>query len=279
MAIGFVVLIQLLENYIGGRVFEEETGLFDRTLMHTGWGMHNNIGVMMAITMPFAFYLSLRHRQGWIFGVLGGMLLAGTLASCSRTSMAVAVVAFVFCMGVLLWRAEGRKVFLVMLGLVAVAVTVVVNRMWEHLAETYQLFFDDLMSLSGRDELFVNGVKQLLQYPYFGGSFYPQTEFVPYDWAELESFSSFFPPRWHNTLIQIGASCGFVGLAAYAFHRCQTIWMLATKRSLEKLFIAISLAALLAASLLDCHFFNVGPAMFYSMALAFAEKIGQSELD
>ena len=39
-----------------------------------------------------------------------------------------------------------------------------------------------------------------------------------------------------------------------------------------KAFISISLLALLGTSLLDSHFFNVGPVLFYSMALAFAEK-------
>ena len=28
---------------------------------------------------------------------------------------------------------------------------------------------------------------------------------------------------------------------------------------------------LLLCSLLDCHFFNIGPTLFYSMALAFGE--------
>ena len=48
-------------------------------------------------------------------------------------------------------------------------------------------------------------------------------------------------------------------------HRDGTIWNL-------------SVMALLLASLLDCHFFNVGPVLFYSMALAYAEKIERSKM-
>ena len=34
----------------------------------------------------------------------------------------------------------------------------------------------------------------------------------------------------------------------------------------------ISVMILLLCSLLDCHFFNVGPTLFYSVTLAFLEK-------
>lgn len=279
VAVGFVVLAQLLENYISGRIFMEGTSTIDRELMHTGWGMHNNIGVMMAICMPFAFYLSCRSRHGWVFTVLGTVLLAGVIASCSRTSMIVAVLAFCVCMVILMRRSGDKKLFLKVFGLVAAAVAVGVVLMWDRLMDVFRLFFDELLIISSRDKIYINGLKQLLRYPVFGGSFYPQTDYVPWDWADLESFSSFFPPRWHNTWIQIGASCGTVGLAAYGFHRVQTARLLLKERSTEKLFIAISLTVLLAAGLLDCHFFNVGPVLFYSMALAFAENIGRSELE
>lgn len=279
VTVGFVVLAQLLENYVSGRIFMENSSTIDRELISTGWGMHNNVGVMMALTMPFAFYLACRHRHGWMFAALGAVLLAGVIASCSRTSMIMALLAFGVCMVILMRRSGDKKLFLKVFALAAVAVLCGVILMWERLMDVFRLFFDELLIISSRDKIYVNGLKQLLQYPVFGGSFYPQTEYVPWDWADLEAFSSFFPPRWHNTWIQIGASCGFVGLATYGFHRVQTARMLLKEMSTEKLFIAISLTVLLASSLLDCHFFNVGPVMFYSMALAFAENIGKSELD
>ena len=33
-----------------------------------------------------------------------------------------------------------------------------------------------------------------------------------------------------------------------------------------------SVLALVVCSLFDCHFFNIGPTIFYAMALAFAEN-------
>ena len=160
--------------------------------------------------------------------------------------------------------------------LVAVGVFAIVS--FDALLEIFALFIEEINAISKRDLLLINGLKQFRQYPIFGGSFYPQGEFVPWDWADLEAFSSFFPPRWHCTLVQIAASCGIVGLAAYVFHRVQTVCMMVRRRNVEKLFIGLYILALLAAGLLDNHFFNIGPVLMYSMALAFAEKIEISEV-
>lgn len=278
LCVGFVVLAQLMDNYFSGRIFMEGIGTMDRELISTGWGMHNNIGGMIAMVLPFAFYLACRKSHGWVFNILGTVLLIGAVLSCSRTSMIVAAVGYCICAVILLWNPQSRKANVrVYVGAAAVVVAIAIvffRQIWE----VFSLFFEELFLVSERDNLFVYGMKQFLSNPIFGGSFFPQGEYVPWDWADLEAFSSFFPPRWHNTLVQIAASCGVVGLIGYAVHRFQTVKMLLAEFSVEKCFILISVGSLLVMSLLDCHFFNVGPVLFYSMALAFAEKIPQSKM-
>lgn len=278
MCVGFVVLIQLLENYLSGRIFIGSGLTIDREMIATGWGMHNNIGGMMAMMLPFAFYLARTKKCGWIFNLLGSVLLGGVIASCSRTSMTVALVCYCICAVVLLRCKRSRTQNLIVYlaaGLTAVVFGVL---FWDQLFDIFYKFIDEIFIMSSRDKLVVNGCKQFIAYPIFGGSFYPQGDYIPWDWSTLESFTSFFPPRWHNTLIQIAASCGIVGLAAYMMHRIQTVLLFLNKFTIEKLFIALFVLSLVVASMLDCHFFNVGPVLFYSMALAFAENIERSEL-
>lgn len=275
LCVGYVVFFQLLGNYLVGRVFVNSA--IDREKIVTGWGMHNNVGGMMAMMLPFSFYLAYRRTYGWLYNIFGTILFAGVVLSCSRTSMFVAAVAYILCAVILLKDPASRKYNLLVYLVAAVALVVLVVLFGDQLLQMFQVFLNNIFMLSSRDAVYDNGLKQFFAFPIFGGSFYPRTEYVPWDWANLEAFSSFFPPRWHNTLIQIGASCGAVGLAAYGFHRVQTIKLLLTARSKEKTFIAIFIGVLLATSLLDCHFFNVGPVLFYSMALAFAEKCQTDE--
>lgn len=278
MCVGFVVLVQLLENYLSGRIFIGSGMTIDREMISSGWGMHNNIGGLMAMMLPFPFYLACTRKRGWIYNLLGSVLLVGVVMSCSRTSMIVAVMCYCICAVILLRNRESRRKNLQVYLLAAVGVIVLVILFWDQLFDIFYKFIDEIFIISSRDKLFVNGCKQFAAYPIFGGTFYPQGDYIPWDWSTLESFTSFFPPRWHNTLIQIAASCGMVGLGAYLIHRLQTVMLLVTRLSTEKLFIGLYVLALLAASLLDCHFFNVGPVLFYSMALAFAEKIERSKL-
>ena len=271
LAVGFVVLLQLLENYLSGRIFED--GTINRELIATGWGMHNNVGCMLAMSMPFAFCLAAGSKRGWLFNLLGTVLFLGTVLSCSRGSMLMAGLAYCLCAFLLLKdpasRRQNLKVYLIALGAVAVAVVILIPK----LLSVFRLFISQLGNVSQRDNLLYYGIRQFLSEPVFGGSFFPQGSYVPWDWANLEAFSSFFPPRWHNTLVQMLASCGTVGITAYLLHRYRTVQLFWQRRSTENTFLAVSLGVLLCAGLLDCHFFNVGPVLFYSMALAFAEKL------
>ena len=127
-----------------------------------------------------------------------------------------------------------------------------------------------LLNDSGRFNLYKAGLKVFLDNPIFGQTFYPAAGSMP-EFSDVEAFSSFFPPRWHNTVVQMLASCGAVGMLAYSFHRLDTIIYYFKHRTVSNTFIAISILTLLGMSLLDCHFFNVAPVFFYSMALTVME--------
>ena len=113
----------------------------------------------------------------------------------------------------------------------------------------------------------------LLTYHLFIGCSFFSPGYTPWGWSIVEGFSDFFPPRWHNTIVQLLASTGIVGTGAYVFHRAQTVRMFLTDISKERAFIGCSVVALLICSLFDCHMFNIGPVLFYAMALAFAEHL------
>ena len=133
-----------------------------------------------------------------------------------------------------------------------------VNGVWE---------FDD----RERFAWYKYGIEVFEKSPIFGHTFYP-VGYTIYDHAELEVFSNFFPPRYHNTIIQILASAGIVGIVAYIVHRISTVALFISNRDSKwKIFMGISVLALLGTSMLDCHFFNIGPTLFYSMLIAVVE--------
>ena len=280
----------IVDNVVNGAVVGST---ILREHIYTGWGMYNNVGAIIALGIPFTWYLALSYRRGFWFVLLASFLVVATVFSCSRGSMLGAIMAFALSLIYAGYKSKQRGFFLITtFSIIAVCLALfcIFNQVFSHLFDRTPSFFNPeyLLSLesfedflllfndSNRFTIYHEGLKVFLKYPIFGDSFYP-SDFTPWDFSILQQFSSFFPPRWHNTIIQLLASCGIVGFIAYGVHRVQTILLFYKNRTVEKTFIAIALICLLGMSLLDCHLFNIGPAFFYSAALTFAENLGKKQ--
>ncbi len=273
--VGIVVTVELVYAYLtqgfgpGGSINHS---------VYLGWGISNNIGCMIMLGIPFSFYLSTKYERSAPFILLGIIFLIGVLFTGSRASSLTAIAILPICYIYAFKKAYSKveySLFSILLVLVAVGGVVFFNgeiaNLFKSIPDIFT-FTDDGIKFgdSGRFGIYLDGLRAFINAPLFGQTFYP-LGYAVYDFATIESFSAFFPPRWHNTIIQILASCGTVGIITYSVHRIQTINLFVKKRNTAKNFIAIAIFALLVNSLLDCHMFNVGPVFLYSMALAFAE--------
>ena len=266
---GCLLVAEVLGIYIQLPVIVN--GIIQRRQIFTGWGMYNNIGVLLAMTIPFAFCLATKYRKGWIGTVAGSAFLICLLLTCSRNSIFIGLAVYGICVLLMLYYARNRKHNTIAL------ITVSIILLLSILLFRNQLLrlFSDLLSLgldpSHRDEIFMEGLALFRKQPLFGNSFF-SPGYEPWDWSTSDTFTAFFPPRWHNTFVQLLACCGLAGFAAYILHRIQTVRLLLTHKTKENTFIPCSLLALVICSLFDCHFFNLGPTLIYSMALAFMEN-------
>lgn len=269
---GAAVLVQVLGCYFTQNVVVD--GIIIRSHIYTGWGMYNNMGFLLAMAIPFAFYLATKYRRGWIGTVVGSVFLVGVLLTCSRTSLLVGTAAYCLCVFLMLHYARNRRHNTIALVSVFVVAAVALLLFRHQLLRLFSGFLRMGMDPSSRDVFFREGLQLFTQAPVFGNSFY-SPGYVPWDFSTVDTLSALIPPRWHSTPLQLLVSCGAVGLCAYGFHRFQTLRLLVKEPSREKTFIACAMGILLVCSLFDCHFFNLGPTLFYSAALAFAEHSKQ----
>ncbi len=288
LVMGLVVVGELLHIYCVNDVIVN--GSIVRVAIYSGWGMYNNIGAMITVAIPCALYLAVEHKHGYIFIALSVALLLGVVLSSSRGSMVVAVGIFL-AGNVLLGVTTKYKWNMLALAIIlGVGALIGVCFFADELATMFQkvpsilqpsvggdLVFND----SNRFEVYKEGWKSFLKYPVFGDSFYP-SGYRPWQFGDMENITgvmNFYPPRWHNTVIQLLASCGIVGLLAYGFHRVQTVILVCKKRSVTTWFLVLSVGALLLMCLLDCHLFNIWPGFFYSTALVFLECLPHTAKD
>ena len=265
---GILLLVEIFWSYHSGGVITD--GVIDRKKIFTGWGMYNNLGAMLGMMIPFCFSLGVHHKKGWLGTILGFVFLVGTVMTCSRTSMVAALGIYAVCLLIFLLSGTNRKRALWSIGGLFALVLIALVVFREPIFRLYSAFLGKITDPSSRHILFAEGWKQFLEAPIFGSSFY-SPGYQPWDFSTVDSFSAAFPPRWHNTFIQLLASCGVVGFIAYLWHRVQTIRLFFRIKGTHRLFLGCSILVLLGCSLLDCHFFNIGPVLFYSLQLAFLE--------
>lgn len=268
-AAGCALVLQILHIYCTSNVIVN--GIIVRGKIFTGWGVRNNIGAMLAMMIPFAFHLATRYRKGWLGTAVGTIFLVGIFFTCSRNAILISLVIYIASVIAMLRYTPNRKDNMVTLISLGIGLLIILIFFHNHAYRLFSSLLQTGLDPNGRTIIYLNGLKLFTEYPIFGVSFYPPEDST-FIWATQSGFSSFFPGRWHNTIVQLLAGGGIVGLATYAFHRYQTVKHFLKNISRSTVFIAISIAALLLSSLLDCHFFNIGPVLFYAMALATMEN-------
>lgn len=269
MCVGYVLLAELIFIYCRYDVIQD--GVIERTRIYSGWGHYNNIGALLAMMIPFPFFLTGKGKHTGIFYISGLLFLGGVLFTCSRGSMLCGIATYLISYTISLLHSRRARANATIHIFTAAVILIIFLLYTDDLLRLFRTLLSYRWDPSGRDDGYIAGWQQFLEYPVFGGTFYP-VDYPLYTWSTSAEFVAFFPPRWHNTVIQILASCGIVGMVAYSFHRLQTLWLFLRRPSGKKMFAFVSMLALLTTSMVDCHFFNVGPVLFYSMMLAFVEK-------
>lgn len=271
--LGFGILGEIAGMYLKSGVSGGE--LFRWTSLITGWGPYNCVGCMLALCLPAPLYLALKKGHGWAFTLISCLFFVGLIFTQSRSSILFG--GAIFVAGVVLvlvktTKEERRRLFFLLGGILLLLVLLLIVFFCIPAIRTKIVgLFSDLFSKgfsdNGRSGIYAQAVEHFKKSPIFGVGFYQCSAFR---WGELPA-DSFLPPRYHNTILQMLATGGLVALACYLLHRVQTVIMLFRHPSDEKTFIALSIAAILLTSLLECHLFSFGPALMYGTLLAYAE--------
>ncbi len=274
--VGLGILIEIIGIYF--RLFltnDFSEQVFRRGNLYTGWGMYNNIGCAVAMCLPGPLFLAVKEKKyGWCYLLCAFAILAALILTQSRGSILFGGI--VFLAGIVLMFVFSDKKqrirYLIICACFAVFAAVFCAIFWEKLFKLFEsLPLDDFFNSNGRAEIYKGGLKQFTGHPVFGVGFYGIEELNVFLWGHLPE-GAFLPARYHDTYVQLLASGGIFALACYIFHRAETMIVFFRRPSREKIFLFLSVAALILTSIVDCHFFNFGPGLIYGILLVFAEK-------
>lgn len=267
--VAFTVMAELINVYVVNNVIQQDGSIW-RNQIYTGWGIYNNMGAMLLSCMPGAFYLATVKKHGVIFNFLGNLVFLAIILTNSRSAILMGTLVYICCAVVTLFcgktNRKSNAVFFIIIVVSVLAFAIVFR---EKIGRLFSMILDFKRGDGDRLEIYRQGLKQFSESPIFGQGFFACHA---YKWFKEGNLL-----YWHNTFIQMLASYGLVGLAAYLFHRYQTVKLFLLNRNVAKTFIGLCISGILLTSLLDCHLFIPGPACFYSILLSFAEKSGETE--
>lgn len=268
--IGFLMCIEVSNMLIEGGILETK-GEFSRGNLYTGWGIYNNVASICIFTIPAPLYYTLSKKNGWKYILLSTLFLIFTIFTQSRNGMLIGTI--VYCLGALivLWKTKGKERIINLITYLTILLSVIIflcifNSLVRNMfSSIYRVGTDD----SGRIEIYIDGLKQYLEYPILGNGFYACDSFK---WG-ITNKDLFIPSRYHNTYVQILASCGTLGIIAYLYHRYETVKLALKSKNNGATIIKLSIIGFLLISIFDCHFHNLGPGFLYSALLLLLENV------
>ena len=288
----------MLVTILGIGLFAEILGMYtnpgaptldgggSRDSLYTGWGIWNCVGCMMAVCVPAPVYFAVKKKNGWLYTLLSALFMLGVLLTQSRGSMLAGAV--VYMCGVVVTLVMSRKKerirnLLVYLALLLGGIILLV-RFWDKVSGLITTLLEIGTSDSGRLDLYSQAWGVFLRNPLFGvgwydvpGIQYAQGGMYPNGHPVLENY--FIPGFVHNTFLELLAMGGAFAFFSYLIHRTQTVMLFFRKPTTAKTVAGICILAMLLASIVDNHVFNLGPGLLYSMLLVFVEKADESDPD
>ena len=275
MALGLVVSLETIYMFIGNIVWGNIYLYKDYSSMYTGWGMRNNIAAQICICATAPLYLAIKSKRlNWLYILASIVMIFGCMLTNSRGGAFVTVLMFIVGFVFLFIKSDRKQrivaVTTITLLFIAFRTFFIVSK--DVLLVTFPRLFDPksiTTFLNGRQFNWSDAIQDFKHNVFFGVGFYQCKAYQFFNFS-----TGFVPPRYHNIYLQYLASTGLVGLFAYLFHRYQTLRLTFRNPTLEKTFIYFTVIALILTSMVDNHFFNMGPGLNYCVALAFIEGIG-----
>ena len=251
VAMFFIVLVLFFGNdFIIG----------DTNLYRFGMFGPNTGSAVVVIALPVTFYYVYSHKYGYLFMGLVVVELLTIFLCFSRASLLIAVPGtIIVALALCFVKKDGRLAYWITVGVLALALIVVALVLRRTL-------FDTITGIkksgdSGRFEIWRDGFMAWKSRPILGVGLYYLLV------TDKLAFYSF-----HCTPLTYLYCAGIIGLAAYVYHRYTTVRLVfSAKLTAERVFVALSVLAMLLNALLDVAMTKALHLTMYATMLALIE--------
>ena len=245
-------------------------GRFDRGLMLYGWGNVNTAGNCAAVLIPMCYYGVMKSKAPMFYFLCASLAMTAAFLSTSRNALLVGGVFYIGCFILCCFIGEKKIGFAIFTSITLILLGIACYIFKDTTSLIFKQYFERGLESQERIKLWEYAVEAFKESPVFGKGFFGL-------WTDDYHLTWGFPTMLHNTILQLLASSGIVGLVGYALHRAATLLPFIRKPSLEKTLLGFSLLVVIIGSLADNFVFYIPHMLYYPIALALAFKIYADE--
>lgn len=270
LIVAYMLMIQMGHLFIFGDVLSG--GGINSDNINLGWVTKNPLGAILVSLIPILFYSAVRKRRGWLYLVSAVLVWICSVLTCSRNALLFGTLIFATCLIIACFKGGERRrrfVGLTAFGIAGVILIVIILR--EQLATLFSGILNMGFDNNGRFKLWAQAWSLFCDNFLFGSGFFSIVD--PDVYVAVE----FMPTFAHNTIFELLASTGIVGLLAYLYYRFEIIKMALVRPSLEKTFLTLTVLSVALQSLLDAFVFFYYPVFLPIAALAVLCRVCDGE--
>ncbi len=270
----FVAARALAEGDLFFYSYSTDRWAVQRLLFYFSWGIPTHIGAITAIGIPAALYLAKNERFPLFYYISSIIFFFISVVVNTRSSMLVGGIFLVVGIAIISFSGRNRKINLIFSSLLFLSVVTVLAVFCVTLSQNGKLdgVIVELAKLLRLDEisartfLFEEGWVDFLSAPLFGVGL--ENEITHTNAVA----TNFFSNMYHCVVIQMIASAGIVGLAAFLFHIKDFFIIGLSRFKIDRLFLLSVPVMILCMSLFDNFFFYPNFQIPYVTFLLLADK-------
>lgn len=268
--LGIILVMQSVSYYMvkpGGI-----SNLFSKG-MNVGWGISNNVALILLFTSPFTLYLAISNEKKkcityLLITILQFIIIVMTYSRGAILSLAIGIC---FMLPISIIKAADRKTFvkviLISIGVVVVGFVLFLILYKEYASKFFgELFRINLKDYNGRGPIYEQCIAIIKQYPIFGRGI-------------LSNFNESGTYIWgHSTYLQTAMTMGFVGVVLITIHMIQKYFYLARNIKLWQITTIFGLAMSDFYGLFDVSYYFVNYMLILVIVLVSIEGLIEEPL-
>lgn len=247
LALGLILIFEALAQQF---LLYRDTMFQDKTIV-VGWGISNNIALLLLLCTPFVMFLASKAKGLLNFVYLGIVLLfsAFLLLTYSRGALLVALLVFPIGLIYSFIQSKNKLSYGINLGIIFIGIVGVAFLAFYKMPGLFDLLKEEisninLSTLNGRNAIYEEMLLKLKDDFWFGKGIFnsPNADGSDYLWG-------------HNVYIHTIYTLGFFGLCTLLVHLFQKYYLLLKKPTPSKTFVAIAFLASGLYGLMDVSYF------------------------